>query len=296
MALALTLRDVHRSYRAGIAGCSATVQALRGIDLELAEGEIVGIVGERGAGKTTLLQCAAGQLKPDRGTVSWFGSPANEPRPHGVVYVPEKSVYYSSLTVREALEYYATVTEVASAKRTTQVSEALRRCALASDTERRVRSLSESQLRRLGIAQALLASPRLLLVDGGIGQSDRSQASDTWRLLLELASQGVAVMLASRDLSAVRPFAARVVALAQGTLREVSALGGVAGERALELAVSSPIPDCERLSTRIQGIVRRGERLRIPLNRHSPEEILSQCRTLGIAVNHSRVIMGGTWT
>lgn len=295
MALALTIRDLHRSYRAGIAGCSATVQALRGVDLEIAEGEITGIVGERGAGKTTLLQCAAGQLKPDRGSISWFGSSANEPRPHGIVYVPEKAVYYSSLTVREALEYYATVTEVASARRTTQVSEALRRCALAGDTERRVRSLTDSQLRRLGIAQALLASPRLLLVDGGVAQSDRTHTSDAWRLLLELASQGVAIVLATRELSAVRPFAARVLALAQGTLREVSAVGGIAGERALEVAVGSPIPDLERLSTRITGIVRRGERLRIPLSRHSPEEILSQCRALGVSVNHSRVVQGGAW-
>jgi ABC-type multidrug transport system ATPase subunit len=295
MALALAIHDLHRSYRAGIAGCSATVQALRGVDLELAEGEIAGIVGERGSGKTTLLQCAAGQLKPDRGAISWFGTPAPEPRPHGVVFVPEKSVYYSSLTVREALEYYATVTDVASSRRATQVSEALRRCALASDTERRVRSLTDSQLRRLGIAQALLASPRLLLIDGGVAQSDRTHTSDAWRLLLELASQGVAILLATRELAALRPFASRVLSLTQGRLREVSAAGGVAGERALEVAVSSPIPDCERLSAQITGIVRRGERLRIPLNRHSPEEILSQCRTLGIAVNHSRVIQGSTW-
>lgn len=291
MTAALSIRDLHRSFRAGIPGCSATVNALCGIDLEISEGEIVAIVGQHGAGKTTLLQCAAGQLRPDRGTVSWFGI-AGEParRPPGVVYVPEKAVFYSSLTVREALEYYATITDVASTRRATQVSEALRRCALADDTDRRVRSLSDSQLRRLGIAQALLASPRLLLVDGGV--VERSPSSESGRVLQELASQGVAVALTTRDANSVRALASRMLSLLHGRLGDMSC-SGLPAERSLELSVSSPIPDCERLSASIEGVSRRGEQLRIPLNHHSPEEILSQCRTLGIAVSQSRVIPTG---
>lgn len=293
MPAALSIRDLHRSYRAGIPGCSASVTALNGVDLEVGEGEVVGIVGERGAGKSTLLQCAAGQLRADRGTVAWFGITGDATRrPPGVVYVPEKAVYYSSLTVREALEYYATITDVATTRRATQVSEALRRCALAEDTDRRVRSLSEAQLRRLGIAQALLASPRLLLVDGGVG--DRAHRSGAVKLVSELASQGVAVVVASRDLSSVRTFATRVFRLVGGKLVAASAAMHH-HEQAIELSVGSPIPDCERLSARIAGVQREGERLRIPLDRHSPEEILSHCRTLGIAVNHSRVIATSAW-
>ena len=288
MPTALSIRDLHRSYRAGIPGCSATVKALCGVDLDVNEGDVVAIIGERGAGKSTLLQCAAGQLRADRGLITWFGIGGDATRrPPGVVYVPEKAVYYSSLTVREALEYYATITEVASTRRATQVSEALRRCALAGDTHRRVRSLTESQLRRLGIAQALLASPRLLLVDGGIG--DRGQRSDAERLITDLASQGVAIVVASREVASVRTFATRAMRLAQGKLTALAS-SALRMEQALEVSVSSPIPDQERLSAHIHGVVRRGERLHIPLTRHSPEEILSQCRTLGISVHYSRVV------
>ena len=293
MPTALSIRDLHRSYRAGIPGCSASVQALAGIDLEVGEGEVVGVVGERGAGKTTLLQCAAGQLRPDRGSISWFGVSGDATRrPPGVVYVPEKAVYYSSLTVREALEYYATITDVATTRRSSQVSEALRRCALAEETDRRVKSLSDGQLRRLGIAQALLANPRLLLVDGGLG--DRLQQSNAVRVIGELAAQGVAVVIATRELASVRGMVGRVLTLAGGKLSAAASLPHRA-EQALELSVSSPIPDYERLSARIGGVQREGARLRIPLDRHSAEEILSQCRTLGIAVSHSRVVSRGAW-
>lgn len=288
---ALSIRDLHRAYRAGIAGCSATVQALCGIDLDVESGEIAAIVGERGAGKTTLLQCAAGQLRPDRGSVSWFGITGDAARrPPGVVYVPEKAVYYSSLTVREALEYYATVTEVASSQRSLQVSEALRRCALASETERRIQTLTDAQLRRLGLAQALLASPRLLLVDSGA--TDRGRAAEIGPVLTELASQGVGVVIAARTPESIRSFATRILRLSLGVLSDIVA-GDQVG-RALELAVSSPIPDCERLSTRIAGIDRHGDRLRIPLRNHSPEEVLSHCRALGISVQRSRVV-SGSW-
>ena len=291
MVTALSLRDVHRSYRAGVAGCSATVQALRGVDLEVDPGEIVAIVGERGAGKTTLLQCAAGQLRPDRGTISWFGITGDAARrPPGVVYVPEKAVYYSSLTVREALEYYATVTEVAISQRSTQVSDVLRRCSLASDTDRRIQTLTDAQLRRLGLAQALLASPRLLLVDSG---SDRGRPADNASMLTDLASHGVGVVVASRTVESVQTFATRILRLAVGKLTDF--VGSSDAGRALELAVASPIPDAERLSTRIAGIDRRGDRIRIPLRHHSPEEVLAQCRALGISVQRSRVVPLGAW-
>lgn len=291
MVTALSLKDVHRSYRAGVAGCSATVQALRGVDLEVDPGEIVAIVGERGAGKTTLLQCAAGQLRPDRGTVSWFGVTGDATRrPPGVVYVPEKAVYYSSLTVREALEYYATVTEVATVQRSTQVSDVLRRCSLASDTDRRIQTLTDAQLRRLGLAQALLASPRLLLVDSG---SERARPADSASMLTELAAHDVGVVVAARTAESVQTFATRILRLAVGKLTDF--IGSNDAGRALELAVASPIPDAERLSTRIAGIDRRGDRLRIPLRHHSPEEVLAQCRALGISVQRSRVVPLGAW-
>jgi ABC-type multidrug transport system ATPase subunit len=73
-ALALELREVHKTYRAGIPGCLARAEALRGIELRVCAGEVVGIIGERGAGKTTLLLCAAGLLRADRGTITRFGT------------------------------------------------------------------------------------------------------------------------------------------------------------------------------------------------------------------------------
>src|SRR5689334_1529665 len=87
VATSLSLRGVCNSYQAGIAGCSASVAVLRDVDLDVAPGELVAISSGVGAGKTTLLLCAAGMLRPDRGTVSWFGRVNRagvSPRPEGI--------------------------------------------------------------------------------------------------------------------------------------------------------------------------------------------------------------------
>jgi hypothetical protein len=112
-------------------------------------------------------------------------------------------------------------------------------------------------------------------------------------VLTELASQGVGVVIAARTAESVRSFATRILRLALGVVTDLVA--DDSSGRALELAVRSPIPDCERLSTRIAGVNRHGDRLRIPLRNHSPEEVLSHCRALGISVQRSRVVSLGNW-
>src|SRR2546423_7094720 len=103
---ALSMCGVSKCYRAGVRGCSATVIALRGVDLQVTSGEVVGVVGGVGAGKSTLLLCAAGLLRPDAGEVTWFGVGRHvRTAPPGVAYVPDCGAHYGFLTVREAVEY-----------------------------------------------------------------------------------------------------------------------------------------------------------------------------------------------
>ena len=103
------------------------IPALRDISLDVDAGEIVGLVGRPGAGKSTLLLCLAGLLRPDEGSITWFGEQVTGHHvPAGLAYVPQRAGYYSFLTVREALEYYATLHDLSSANRTAQVESALR--------------------------------------------------------------------------------------------------------------------------------------------------------------------------
>src|SRR5258705_7507951 len=107
------------------------IPALRDVSLDVGCGEIVGLVGRPGAGKSTLLLCLAGLLGADDGTINWFGEQVTGHHfPPGLAYVPQRAGYSSSLTVREALEYSATLHDLSRANRAAQVEAALREVCL----------------------------------------------------------------------------------------------------------------------------------------------------------------------
>ena len=109
MQVALSVRSLSKTYHSGSKGRSLAIPALRDVFLDVGAGEIVAVVGRPGSGKSTLLLCLAGLLRPEEGSITWFGEPMTGHHvPPGLAYVPQRAGYYSFLTVREALEYYAT--------------------------------------------------------------------------------------------------------------------------------------------------------------------------------------------
>src|SRR3954462_705338 len=163
---ALRVRGLTKTYFAGPRGRATPIPALREVNLDVESGEIVGIIGQPGAGKSTLLLCLAGLVRSDCGTINWFGEQVTGHHvPPGLAYVPQRTGYYPFLPVREALEYYATLHDLSSANRATQVEAALREVSLHVHATRRVSSLSASLMQRLGLAQSLIGSPRAILLD-----------------------------------------------------------------------------------------------------------------------------------
>jgi ABC-2 type transport system ATP-binding protein len=261
MSTALSMRAVRKAFGDPPAGASGA--ALRGIDLDAHVGEIVGLVGPAGAGKTTLLLCAAGILHPDAGVVRWFGVgdggvPGALPVP-GVAYVPDQIGYYPFLTVREALEYYATLRDLPLSARAERVVVALRRVALDGRARRRVGELTPGARRRLMLAQAILIRPRLILIDAPrepIGEVAR----DHLRVILrDLALEGVAIVLAARRPEDLGDVATRVVHLDDGRVLDDVAADHAArepaparvAERVVSLAYDSWLPigaSCEALT------------------------------------------------
>ena len=196
----LCLRNVSKSYHAGVRGCSATVTVLSDVDLTVAAGEIVAISSAPAAGKTTLLMTGAGLLRPDRGVVSWFGTPSGREgaRPDGIAYAGDRPFPYGFLSVREALEYAAIVRDLPLRDSAHRVSSALERTRLAAVDDRRVDSLSASDLARLSVAGAMLSEPRLLLVDDVASGCDAATAEELVRLLQAIAAEGAGVAIAGR--------------------------------------------------------------------------------------------------
>lgn len=217
MDAALVVNGLTKTFRSGPNGRTMAVHALRGVNLAIERGEIVGLVGPARAGKSTFLLCAAGLVRGEEGTVSWFGEQVTRHRvPMGLAYVPQRASYYSFLSVREALEYYATLHDLSIDDRALQVEHALRAVSLQFHAARRVSQLSPSLLQRLGFAQALIGSPRALLLDGTLSGQGLLFDRDIVALLTQLSRAGVTILLTAPSGVEMHRVATRVVNFSEG--------------------------------------------------------------------------------
>jgi ABC-2 type transport system ATP-binding protein len=226
---ALAVTSLRKSYGA--------TEALRGVDLEVAEGELFGLLGPNGAGKSTLVKIACGLVRPTGGSAQVAGAPAGSPAAQRALgYLAELFRFPDWLSADELLVLHQRLanSDGGAAER----ARLLELVGLADVPDRRVGAMSKGMQQRLGIAQALIGTPRLLLLDEPTSALDPAGRRTVRRLLEELRGQGIAVLLNSHLLSEVELVCDRVAIIARGevvaagTPAELSRPGGVRIETA----------------------------------------------------------------
>jgi ABC-type multidrug transport system ATPase subunit len=288
MSHALRLFGIHKRYRVGLGSCRATVQALRGVTLEVRAAEIVVITGPPGSGKSTLLMCAAGLLRPDRGRVHWFGERASPVgRPPGVIYRSVPS-HYGCMTVVESLTHAMLRRNLTPKASTLRL--ALERVGLENAASVRLSRLGAGELRRLALAELVLSPPRIALLDDIADEPDMHGARDIPDAIAWLAARGVTVVASAANARSLAAVASRVLSLEAGRLRAFSA----PLPRALELTVDHASRVASRLSRHRPARSAGPGTVRVALGGASAEEVLAECRRLGIAVHGSRIVMVGS--
>jgi ABC-2 type transport system ATP-binding protein len=213
---ALSIRSLRKSFLVGATHSPHRIEALAGVDLNVDEGETLGIIGTKGAGKTTLLLCAAGLLRRDSGSLYWYGDRFAGggclPR---LAYVPAIPTYYPFLTVRDVLDYYAAREDVPARRRCHLIQTTAASLSLTDQLSTPVSRLDIDTLKRVGIAQAFVEEPRAVLLDATLdGLSENTP--QTHVLIRDAASRGVTIILASRDAGALAPLATRIVVMNAG--------------------------------------------------------------------------------
>jgi ABC-2 type transport system ATP-binding protein len=241
---ALAVTELRKSYGA--------TEALRGVDLQVAEGELFGLLGPNGAGKSTLVKIACGLVRPTGGRAEIAGAPAGSVDAHRALgYLAELFRFPDWLSADELLQLHQKL--AGSGGGPAERAELLELVGLAEASGRRVGEMSKGMQQRLGIAQAMVGSPRLLLLDEPTSALDPAGRRTVRRLLEELRSRGVAVLLNSHLLSEVELVCDRVAIIARGevvaagTPAELSHPGGVevdtaAGPRLFEPATREDVP------------------------------------------------------
>jgi ABC-2 type transport system ATP-binding protein len=209
MASALQAVDVRKSY--------GSIEALKGVSLEVGEGELVGLLGPNGAGKSTLVKIACGLVRPTGGTAAIAGAPAGSPAAHRALgYLAELFRFPDWLTADELLGMHQQLAGSDGGSR--ERMELLDLVGLAEASAMRVGAMSKGMQQRLGIAQAMVGGPRLLLLDEPTSALDPAGRRTVRRLLEDLRGQGVAVLLNSHLLSEVELVCDRVAIIARGEL------------------------------------------------------------------------------
>jgi ABC-2 type transport system ATP-binding protein len=198
----------------GISKCFGEVVALDGVDLDIARGQVHGLVGPNGAGKTTLLGLLLGLAVADDGELEILGSAMRRTLalPEGVAGFVDGPGLYPSLTARQNLEALARL----RGDGTDDVGEALDRVGLTDVADDRVRGFSLGMRQRLGLAAALLTRPRLLVLDEPANGLDPAGTRHVHRVLVALAEQGTAVVLSSHRMDDLAALCSEITLLAGG--------------------------------------------------------------------------------
>ncbi len=196
------------------------IDAVRGISFRVAEGEIVGFLGPNGAGKTTTMRMLAGIFPPTSGRVRVAGHDvlsASLLSRKAIGYFPENAPYYSELLVTEYLRFVARLKRLPRGRRAAAVEHALHACALESVAGRRVGTLSKGYRQRVGLAQALLGEPPILILDEPTIGLDPGQVVEIRDLIRGLRGTRT-VLFSSHILSEVEALCERVIVIARGSL------------------------------------------------------------------------------
>jgi ABC-2 type transport system ATP-binding protein len=283
---ALEVRDLKKAYTS-LGGDRR--DALRGLSFQVEEGSVTGLLGPNGAGKTTTLKILVGLTRPDGGTVKVMGRGWSVELLREIGFLPEQPYFEYYMTPRQLLRYYGRLLGLEQDSLPGRVDHVLNLVGLEREGDMPLEKFSKGMLQRVGLAQALLGEPRLLILDEPASGLDPLGRIQIKYLLAEMRERGVTVLLSSHQLSEVEEVCDRVVMLyrgrevASGTLEELLSRRdeveiGFAGELSVEVV--------ERLSHRGVSLDREGRRIMV--NKENLAEVLGLLIDDGAGVEEVR--------
>ena len=214
---AVSITDVHKSFPGhwGRGG----VYAVKGVSLSIPEGGVYGLIGPNGSGKSTVMKLLVGLLAPDAGSCKVFGLPATaSANRREIGFLPENPYFYKFLTGEETVSFYGRLCGLRGAALKERTRELLELVGLTEAKDRRLRGYSKGMLQRIGLAQALVQNPRLLVLDEPTAGVDPIGSRTIRDIILNIKKQGVTVFLCSHLLEQVQEICDRVGVLYQGCL------------------------------------------------------------------------------
>ncbi len=198
------------------------VRALKALDLEIKRGEVFGLLGPNGSGKTTTIKLLLGLLFPTEGQALVFGKDATDvSKNQRIGYLPEESYLYRFLNAEETLDFYGRLFDIPHNVLRERVDSLIKTVGLDRARKRQLKEYSKGMTRRIGLAQALINEPELILLDEPTSGLDPIGTREMKDMILRLRDQGTTVVMCSHLLADVQDVCDRIAILHQGELKEL---------------------------------------------------------------------------
>jgi ABC-2 type transport system ATP-binding protein len=212
--------------------------SLEGLTMIVEDGEVFGFLGPNGAGKSTTIKLLMGLIFPTAGSARILGKPISDIEMHrDIGYLPEQPYFYDYLTAAELLDYFARFHDLTSAERRERVSRLLKKVGLETAGKIQLRKYSKGMLQRVGLAQAILHDPKVVILDEPMSGLDPVGRREVRDIILELKRMGKTVLFSTHILSDAEMLCDRVGVIVGGKLQGVGAPDELVGlkTRAMEI-------------------------------------------------------------
>jgi ABC-2 type transport system ATP-binding protein len=238
--------------------------SLEGLTMQVQDGEVFGLLGPNGAGKSTTIKLLMGIIFPTAGNARILGKAVSDVGMHrDIGYLPEQPYFYDYLTAAEVLDYFARFHGYSASERSDRVQRMLKKVGLETVGKIQLRKYSKGMLQRVGLAQAILHDPKLVILDEPMSGLDPVGRRDVRDIILELKGAGKTILFSTHILPDAEMLCDRVGVIAGGKLRGVGAPGAIVGVKAtgleivFELAESAGWPEKIRAGAAKSGAAHR---------------------------------------
>jgi ABC-2 type transport system ATP-binding protein len=232
--------------------------ALNALDLKIHKGEIFGLLGPNGSGKTTTIKLLLGLLFPTAGDAFVFGEPAAKvEKNERIGYLPEESYLYRFLNAEETLDFYGRLFDMTAETRRRRSAELIDMVGLSADKKRILKEYSKGMRQRIGLAQALINDPELVILDEPTSGLDPLGTAWMKKLILDLRNKGKTVLMCSHRLDDVQDVCDRIAILYNGDLQELGAVSKLVEDAArLELRAKK-VKETPELRAELEAVIKK---------------------------------------
>jgi ABC-2 type transport system ATP-binding protein len=260
--------------------------SLEGLTMQVQDGEVFGFLGPNGAGKSTTIKLLMGIIFPTTGSAQILGRPVSDVTMHrDIGYLPEQPYFYDYLTAGEVLDYFARFHGFSTTERNERVQKMLKRVGLETAGKIQLRKYSKGMLQRVGLAQAILHDPKLVILDEPMSGLDPVGRREVRDIILELKNAGKTILFSTHILSDAEMLCDRVGVIAGGKLRGVGAPGSIVGVKSLGMEIVFELVDGAHSTEKIRAkVARTGANYRMSVSETELYATMEELRGAGARV------------